>query len=340
MVATQSLTQSVGRQYAFTRDFIQRRIWDQVFDHSPLLAMTFGRLQNASFGGVPMNGAMKETQTGGVTVMTRANLGKNTTAKTLTGPWDTVTTDPQDTVRFTQANWKHYSATVTVSEFDGLINTGPEAISSLLEHEVDNAMRSLADLVGDHLYQNGGGDRVTDLQTIVSANNSVNQLSGATYSDWNSRGVSARGTAAASVSFASGSFAAQGIGDMRTAWLNASEGAIQPRVVLTTYDNFARYEGSLQPQERFTSPQIADGGFQQLAFKSAPVMPDAKCPSGEMYFLHPDYFKVVVLSGADFRGTEFQMAEQQEAMVSKFLLKTQTIVKDRRFLNKLTGITD
>jgi len=324
---------------AFTRDSIITRIFDAQFDHSPTLAMIFGRLLNASFGGVPLNGAFKDTQVGGESITHRVNLGSNGTAKTLSGPFDTVTTDPSDTVRNGWANWKHYSATVTVSDSELLMNTGDEAISSLLEFETQNAIRSLADLVGDHLYADGGGTAITPLDTLVNANNPADNLSHGTYAKWGSRGVSARGTAAASVSFTSGSFAAQGIADMRTAWLGASEGAIAPRVITNTYPVFAFYEGSLQPQERYSNTMAADGGFTQLTFKSAPVFPDAKVGSGEMFFLNPEYLKVRVLAGADFTAKPFIEAEQQEAQISKIMLKCNTIVLDRRFQNKIDTIT-
>jgi len=325
---------------AFTRDAIITRIFDAQFDHSPTLAMVFGRLLNADFGGVPLNGAFKDTQTGGESITHRVNLGSNSTAKTLSGPFDTVTTDPSDTVRNGWANWKHYSAVVTVSDAELLMNTGDTAISSLLEFETTNAIRSLADLVGDHLYQTGaGGTAITGIPTLINANNTADNIAQGTYAKWGSRGVSARNTAAGSVSFASGSFAAQGIADMRTAWLGCSEGAIQPRVITTTYPIFAFYEGSLQPQERFTSTTTADGGFQQLMFKGAPVFPDVKVATQQMFFLNPEYLKVRVLGGADFTAKPFIEAEQQEAVLSKIMLKCNTIVLDRRFGNKLTGIT-
>jgi hypothetical protein len=58
-----------------------------------------------------------------------------------------------------------------------------------------------------------------------------------------------------------------------------------------------------------------------------------------MFFLNPEYLKVRVLAGADFTAKPFIEAEQQEAQVSKIMLKCNTIVLDRRFQNKLDTIT-
>lgn len=340
-VATLSETRSFDRLLESTKDAIIRaNPIDNVFDHSPLLAVMLGRLQNAQFGSVRMNGRGKQVQTGGYSIEVKHNLGKNTTAKTLTGPWDTVTTDPSDTIRHSRANWKHYSVTATLSDTDLLVNTGPDALFNLMEFELKNALTSLGDLVGDHLYSNGSiSTRVTSLQQLASANDTVQGLANSTYEPWRSRGVSARGTAPASISFASGSFAAQGRDDMLAAWDNSSEGAIEPHALFTTYAVGQSYESSLQPQERFTNTTLADGGFQNVAFKTAPLFKDSKCPSGEMYFINFDYYKAIVLGGADFTVGPWERSETQEARASKIMLKLNTVVLDRRFINKLTSIT-
>ncbi len=337
-VAVLSESRSFDRTLEFTRDAIMREVKDLAFDHSPLLSMMAGRLLNAEFGTVRMAGRGKQVQVGGESVRIRHNLGKNTTAKTLTGPWDTVDTSPSDTVRGSRANWTHYSSTVTLSATDLIINRGADALSSLLDFEVRNSVTSLADLLGDHIYSGSAGTQVTGIDTLIGTG-TVQGLAPATYTEFASRGLSARGTAVASVSFASGSFATQGISDMRTLWLNASEGAIQPQVTLSDYTTFSRYEGSLQAQERFTSTGLGDAGFQSLAFKTAPFMPDSKATSGSLYMLNLDFLKLIVLQGADFDAGPFTEAEQQEAKTSKVMWKGQLVIMDRRFCNRMTSIT-
>lgn len=340
-VASLSETRVFDRTLEFTRDAILPQIWDTAFDHSPLLAMMFGRLSNARFGAVQLNGRGKQVQTGGESIVARHNLGANTTATELSGPWDTVMTDPSDTVRHSRINWRHYSATVTLSDTDLLINRGPEALSSMVEFETRNAVVSLADRAGDHLYSAGGlSTRLTDLAALISANDSVQGLSGATYTTWNSRGVSARGTAPGSISFASaGAWPTNALADMRNCWNNASEGAIHPMIILLTYTDFANFESANTSNERFMNTTAADAGFTQLAFHSAPVFPDSKQTSGQMFQLNFDFVRAVMLAGADFTAGPFERAEQQEARVSKIMAKMNTVMLDRRFSNKVTGIT-
>lgn len=337
-VATYTESRVHNRTLEFTRDFVLRQIYDTVFDNSPLLAAMLGRLQNSQFGPVMLNGRGKETQRGGESIYVRHNLGTNSTAQTLAGPWAEVDTTPSDTVRGSRANWKHYSATVTVSESDLLINTGEEALSSLVQFETENAVRSLGDLAADDIYNGSAADEITGIDTLIGAG-TLQGLNPTTYTTWTSRGLSARGTAPGSVSFTSGSFTAQGLSDMRTLYNNASEGAMQPHALYTGWSEYGYYEGALQPQERFTNSNVADAGFQQLLFKSAPIFPDAKATSGAMYAVNFDRFGMRVLAGADLSAGPFERAEVQEARVSKVMLKCNQIAKDRRFINKMTGIT-
>jgi hypothetical protein len=340
-VSTISESRVHDRVLAFTRDEVIRRVEDNVFELSALMSMTLGRLSHASLGPIPMQGRGKVVQSGGASVEPRHNLGKNTTATDIPGPWSTIDVTASDTVRHSRANWKGYVASAVVSEEDLLVNRGDQQVVSLIEFETTNAMNSIADLIGDHAYQDGSvTTRITDLQTIVGTG-ALQGITPSTFNAFYSRGLSARGTAPGSVTFTSGSFASQGLDDMRTCWNNASEGSIMPHGVFSTYDIFQFYEGSLQPQERFTQTDVANGGFQQLAFKAAPFFPDPKCNSGELYMLHfgTKGYAMYVLEGADFMADDFHPVENQEARISKLRWKGTPVIGDRRFMNKMISVT-
>lgn len=338
-VTAQSETRNVDRILAFTRDAIEKKVRDQHFNHSPLLAAVSGEILG-EFGRGMSAGRAKRTQTGGESIVVRPNLGANTGAKRKSGPWDTNNTAPSDTVRYSRANWKFYAVPVTISDHDVRVNTGVEALSSLVEHEATNAMRSLGELVIQDIYSNSGSaDAVSELPDLISANDTIQGLSGATYTDWNSRGVSARGTAVGSISFASGSFAVQGLDDFRLAYNNASEGSVTPQGIYVPWDVYSYYEAVLQPQERFTNTNLADGGFQQLAFKAAPVFPDSYATSGTAWFLNFDQLELVTLSGADFNMGDYVRVENQSARVAQIEFTGNWCLKGRKFNNKLTSIT-
>jgi len=342
-VTAQTITRSDLRVYAFTRDHVIKGVKDHVYSHDPVTAVFLAK-DLGSFGGVRMRGTGKTTQVGGAAVQIPVRLGKHAGSKWMAGPWDTHNVAPDDNVRLAEANWIHASGALTVTDYDKGVNRGPEAMDNFIADQTESVMLSLVDQVGEALQTTASAaNAITSLDTLISASGTVQGLATGSYSNYSSRGISARGTAPASVSFASGSFAARGISDMRTCFNNASEGTIQPNIVVSTYDVHQFYEGALQPLERFQGAvNTADASFQALAFRGTPVVASPNTPSGYLWMLRvgDDGVKVVILDGFDFDFAPFKDGSNQETHVSELQLKAQLVIKNRKFgSNKLTGIT-
>lgn len=342
-VANQTISRDDLRIFAFTRDAVLRGNRDHVFNHSPSAAILLG--DSLAEGTVKMRGSGKRSQSGGHSVMGRVRLGKHAGSKAMNGPWDTHSVTPDDNTRLTTSNWTHYSGALVVSDYDKGVNQGAEAMASFIEDQTKSVMMSLVDTVSDDLWGlANGANAVTSIDDLVSANDTAQGLSGATYANYNSRGLSARGTAAASVTFASGSFAAQGIADMRRCYNNASEGMIQPNVIFTDYASHERYEGAMLPQERFAGAvRVADASFGALAFRTTAVLADPKVTAGYLYMLliGDGGLQVTYLNGFDFNFAPFKDGSNQETHVSELQWKGQATLANRKFgCNKMTGITD
>ncbi|MHC4506297.1 MAG: phage major capsid protein [Planctomycetota bacterium] len=344
-VTGQSISRTDLRVFAFTRDHVLEGNRDHVFSHSPTTAI-FLDTTLGDFGGVRLRGAGHRTQTGGHAVMIRVRLGKHAGDKFMAGPFDTHSVSPDENTRLAEANWVHASGALVISEYDKSVNAGEEALASFVADQTESVMLGLADTITDAIHAttittNG----VTPIDDLVHANDSLIQgLTPTDFANYHSRGVSARGTAAASISFASGSFAAQGISDLRTSFNNASEGQVQPNVGITTYANHERYEGALQPLERFQGAvRVADGSFGALAFRTVPVLADPKTASGAWYWLNVGSrgIEMIVLNPHDFRFAPFKPGANQETFVSELQWKGALIIHNRRYgCNKLTSITD
>jgi hypothetical protein len=353
-VSTLTESRVYGRRLEFTLEQILPGIKNNIFVHSPGAAIYLSEVFDSMFGsvGAPGMGSGHRVQEGGESIRVQHQLGLNTTAKRLTGPWGQLDTTPSDTVRHSRANWTDYSATATFSERERLENKNSGLqIANLILNETNHAMMSLVALVAGDIYAGSPADGITDLDSLISASDSVQGIDGDVYSGnsqhpgFNTRGLNPRGTAVASIVFdgatagTADSFAVAGVQNMRTAWLNATEGAIQPNAVITTHDIFSFYEGQITPQERFTNTNIGNLSFQNLAFKTAPVMPDPYCNSGAMYFVNTDKIYATILSGADFDRSEMRRPEQQESFTVPIMWKGNLVVEDRATSNKITSIT-
>jgi hypothetical protein len=342
MAASQSLTRNIDRLTAFTNETILPGVRHLQFQNDPAAWIFLGDAIDPKYpSGMPMQGAGKRSFAGSSTIQVSHAVESNNSAKRMTGPWDTFDTTPQDFVRRSEANLKHYSATMTFSLTDELVNVGSQVVADQMTEEARNRMGSLLLLCVQDVYSGNVSTAATGLDSIISANDSVQGLSGATYSVWNSRGLSARGTAPGSVSFTGGSFATRGISDFITAYNNATEGMMAPNVILTTWDIHAFYENKLVQFERYNAPTVGTTGnvtFGGLAFRKASVFASPNATSGVAYFLNTDVCYADFLSGADFRAMPFIQASQQEAKTSELVAKFQMIVEDRRLLNKITGV--
>ncbi len=311
--------------------------------HSVIAFIFLGNATDESLGGIRMMGRAKRIQRGGRQVQFQHGVSKNTTAKRQSGIWDTFDTTPQDLNRRSIADWAHYSATRAVSLSEELYNIGDEQLYNLIAEETRDCISSLVDLIVQDIIAgtDNSPDAVTGLDQLIGSNDTVQSLPGSSHDAWNSRGISTKGTAAASISFAGGSFPAAGIANWRKAWTNAKEGMIVPDVLVTTEDLLNAYEGQIVPQERYAAPAVTgNAGFQNLAFKTAPVFSDPFATSGVTYLLNFDrgaYAKF--LEGADFDFQPWIHAEEQESRASELVAKLQVCSEDRRFINKVTGQT-
>jgi hypothetical protein len=342
MAASQSLTRNIDRLTAFTNETVLPGVKHLQFSNDPAAWVFLGdTLDPANGSAGTLRGAGKRTYSGSTIIQVSHAVEANSTAKRMAGPWDTFDTTPQDFVRRSEANVKHYSDTITLSLTDELANRGPEVVADQLREETSNALGSLLQLCVQDVFAGSLSTAVTGLDSLISANDSVQGLSGATYSVWNSRGNLARGTAVASITFTGGSFATRGISDFIAAYNNATEGMRSPNVILTTWDVHAFYENKLMQFERFTAGNGSATGnptFGSLAFRKAAVMASPNATSGVAYFLNTDCIYADFLAGADFTAQPFVQASTQEAKSSELVAKFQMVIEDRRLNNKLTAI--
>lgn len=340
MAASQTLSRTIDRELFYTDEARIEGVKWLVWQSSFLAAIFLGEDSDPDAAARVSAGMGKRSQDGGQKLQGDHAVEQNSTVSSMASGWSSYDTTPQDFGRRSEANWKHYSGTRTISLTDTLINKGPAKRSSLVDAETMNVMKTMVELVTRDFVSGTASSEITGVDSIISANDSVQGLSGATFSAWNSRGVSARGTAAASVSFASGSFAGQGIADMRSAYSNCSEGARQPNIIATTYDISNFYEAQLTNQQRYgASDRIGNASFDSLMFRNGRVYADPFVTSGEILFLNPDVLYVKVLEGADFAFQPWKDATNQEAKSSELVWKGQVFCDDRHLVNKLTGVT-
>lgn len=327
-----------------TAEAVQPKIVENSIDAHPAMSIFAGNIGSALNSAIGQTGAPEAAgakQMSGESIRVNAKLGKNESFSWLSSGYSEISLANSDTARGIRANWKLGGGSVVIDGSTKRKNSGAGQVLSILEHKQNDTTSAAVDAVAEALLTSSSQPfAITSLGTLISANDAPQGgISGATFANWNSRGVSAKGTAASSISFASGSFASQGVADMRTAFMNAEEGSIKPNVILTTDAIYRYYEGSLTPNVRFEDLRMGDLSFQALRFKQAPIFHDPYCPSGVMFFLNTEYIFLAYLPGAMFDLTPMERATNQDAFAAFVLFEGQLVTNARKYQNKLTTIT-
>ena len=112
-----------------------------------------------------------------------------------------------------------------------------------------------------------------------------------------------------------------------------------PDLIISDQNSYQYYEGTVQPQIRYSDTDMADAGFENLRFKGATMTYDPNTPSGKLYMLSSDALKLVTNKGTNFITTKFIQPSNQDAKVAQLLWAGQLVSDNIRRLGSMTGIT-
>lgn len=268
---------------------------------------------------------------GGASITVPLRTSKNTTAGFYDG-FQTISTTPQDELTAAQYKWKQAAISVSVSGREERIqNAGQYAVLDLVQSKIKGAEESLKDAINTALYAAApASSDIGSLVTSIDATSSIGDINSTTYSFWQSTVTSG------------GSFAAQGLSDMRTLWstLEVKSPQAPTDLILTTTTIYNYYEGALTAQQRYAPmDKTGNASFDALQFRSAPIRYDAAATSGVMYFLNSKCMELDIHSGTDFIMRDWVPSINQDAKTALFMVGLELVIKNRRKLGKITGVT-
>jgi hypothetical protein len=304
---------------------------------------------------------------GGAKIVEPLMYAQNQAAGSYSG-YDTLPLTASAGITAAEFNWKQYAATIAINGLEEAENAGQEAIIDLLESKVTQAEETIAEqmdimflaagqgnsgkdwwglqsaLAGFDVTQNGtpfGGISlgVSVVPTSSGATASQNQW-WQPYVDYGTTGTVQNQTVNINgvpqivpLCYAPATQLATALAttDMAHAYNLASRGNDSPDFAIGGQRVFEKYESLLTPNMRYTDTVTADGGFQNLLFKTCPIMfdvnmvdylPGAGTSGGSgsgsqltnsLYFLNSKYLKVKGHKSRWFSNSPFKMAPNQDA---------------------------
>ena len=127
---------------------------------------------------------------------------------------------------------------------------------------------------------------------------------------------------------------------MASMYNTISVGNDQPTIIFARQQGYEAYEALLTGQIRYSDTDMADGGFQNLLFKGAPITFDDNCEANALYFLNTKYIQLVAHSDVWFKPTPFVRPTNQDAVFSQILCYGQLTISNRARQGRLHGITN
>lgn len=260
----------------------------------------------------------------------------NTTAKSYT-KYGILDTTPQEGIGSVEYSWRQYSVSVAVAGLELRQVMNEWAIANLLESKTMQSEMSLADIMNQHSFAAQSGTNLDGLGTLVqsdpTASSTVGGLNQSTNVFWRNQTESG----------ASSTAAFDNLLEKMRAIYNKTQAASKKfgaaEFWVTTRTVFEGYEGLVDSQRQYGNEKLLNLGFENLAFKTAGLMFDNDCTSGNLYALNTETLYLGVHPDADFTPTEMVKPADQDALVGQIIFQGNLVATNRATNGIIHSIT-
>lgn len=205
---------------------------------------------------------------GGTNIFETLEYAQNSTAQFYSG-YEAINVSPSQIFSAAQFPIRQAAAAVSISGLEELQNSGEEQIIDLVAGRVKNAENTLQALIEQGMYSDGSAPKsINGLQQLVAPvpTNMVGGIDGATWEFWRNIKFGAVTDGGAPTTSA----------NIRryldTMWVQLQRNTDKPDLLISDNTNWRLYNESLQPIQRITDKEMADGGFDSLQYLGVPMV--------------------------------------------------------------------
>lgn len=255
-----------------------------------------------------MKKGRKRTESGGLKITERLAYAENDTFAWFHGS-ETLNTADSEVLTAADFEWKEANVNVVLVGRDVAINSDSKSrLGNYVKDRIKVAEMTMKNSVCAAMYAsvttnakslNGLPDLVAD-----STSGTVGSINSATYTFWKNKtfDFSAESTSVTSAGMSKA---------MNRLWLRCTRGTDKPNLAIADSAYYVLFEEFLQPNQRFTDARMATAGFENLKYKTMPVVYDDQCTASRMYFLNTDFLSLVVHSDYDFKASKEKVSINQ-----------------------------
>jgi len=248
----------------------------------------------------------------GRTIVQELEYAENSTVQWYSGA-ETLDVSASETFTAAEYNYKQLAGNVVINGLEQIQNSGSEAVHRLVKSRIRNLEKSLKNAVATALYADGTGNdgkEIGGLKLLVSddGTGTVGGIVASSNTFWKNQFYD---FSALSITASATTIQAA----MNNQWLATIRGADKVDLIVGDSTYYTYYWSSLQANQRFTDDKMAQAGFMNIMFMSAPVVYDDQCPTTHMYFLNTDYIFLRPAKGREFIPLGEKSSINQDALV-------------------------
>lgn len=303
---------------ALTREDVIKKVYDNIFNATPVLKW-FKKNQRTGYSGTKLQVPVR--------------YARNTNTGWYSGA-DLFLTNDIETHTKAEVTWKDIYTSVVITGDDKDQNKGKNAVVNLLEEKLETARESLSYELTKGIFSDGTGTsnkQLTGLKAAVDDGTNtatyagIERLTDATW--WKAKYIALGDY----ISWAA----------MQAMYGDLTDGEIRPDLIVTTQDVWDDIWEILTPVQRDDSNKLAGSyGYRSINFNGTPIVVDAQCPAGEMYFLNSKFIKLYPMAGYEnFKWTGWKQPTNQDVAVGQFIWKGNLLATNCRYLGRIVSIT-
>lgn len=278
------------------------------------------------------SGNIKTDAGGGYEIQVPLSYAENSTYQRFNG-LDVLNIGQSEVLSSAKYDWQQAAIHVVSSGRELKMNASEEKMISLANARIDVAMATAANNMSIDIYSDGAlANQIGGLASMVTSDGTgtVGGIVSGTYTFWKNKFKEVSGTGATFSTLKAG---------MNDLWLQQVRGTDKPNLIVSTHDFYAIYEGGLQDNQRYMDAKLAGAGFENLKYKSAPIIFDDNTNFGTtseiMYFLNTKYLYLMEHPEARWTEDDEKIPVNQDAVVIPMYWMGNLVTSNRSLQGKL-----
>lgn len=247
---------------------------------------------------------------------------------------DTFDISYKQTQTYAEWDWKNHYCNVTIPGDDLAKTEGDSKIIGLLASKMETATLTAHDDFATFFFGDGTGNGGKDFDGLLNGvdngtlYDSYGGISRATNTWWK-----------AQLDSTGGATTIDAINSMIGSCTIAQK---KPDLAFTTQAIYDKIWARIQPQQRFldSKSQLAQVGFTGINFNGhCEIIVDNHCPSGYIFFMNTDYWKLILNRKRNFYWTPEKTPVDADAYVRQLLTMGNLLTVQPRVQGQLSGLT-